>query len=459
MYKLLFLSLISCAFICCPQLSFGQDLKINEKGDTIIQFNDGSWRYFTDADKNTFAPQLQTDNGIQAQGHEDLLRLQKLIQEEVHLKTQEVRAINLNRFNLEKSLKETVDADKIEQLKRKLRLENYNHTKTKASLKAYLEMSRLINDLVPGYTASKIKKYQKILVTYQTEKGLPVSTFEDIAATTPNEPSVKKTRTKTPRVKKTDTSNRVDRKKVRDLAELDEQPKTRIKNNRNTEPGRVPKTKPSETKVNTKAQKFETPNNFGGGASLATSKALNKLPWVNEINVVNHSDCLIESEKIDDFTQKKRIDLEKQFLFSYTDEKLRPFLKGQELLTCEAALTSLGGFSYLNLSFSIASPNARNNFGVLENNAQISLKLINGNTISLYNSNRDIGKIDPYSGNTVYNGLYIISASNEKLLSKTELDELRVIWSTGFEDYEIYEIDFFINQLTCLKNSKITTEK
>jgi len=459
MYKLLLFSLISCAFIFFPQLSFGQDLKINEKGDTIIQFNDGSWRYFTDADKNSFAPQLQANDVIQAQGLEDLLRLQKLVQEEVHLKTQEVRAINLNRFNLEKTLKETIDEDKIEQLKRKLRLENYNHTKTKASLKSYLEMSRLIGDLVPNYTASKLKKYQKILVSYQTEKGLPVSNFETIASTNTNDQTVKKTRTKTPRATKTGTNTREKRQKVRDLAAVDEDPKTRVKKNRNTEPGRVPKTKPAEPKVNTKTQKFDTQNSFGGGASLAASKALNKLPWVNEINVVNHSDCAVESQKIDDFTQKKRIDLEKQFLFSYTDEKLRPFLKGQELLICEAALTSLGGFSYLNLTFSIASPNARNNFGVLENNAQISLKLINGNTISLYNSNRDIGKIDPYSGNTVYNGLYIISASNEKLLSKTELDELRVIWSTGFEDYEIYEIDFFINQLTCLKNSKITTEK
>ncbi len=459
MYKYLVFCLITFSFFSLPQLSYGQDLKINEKGDTIIQFNDGSWRYFTDADKNTFATQLQDNEGIKAQGLEDLLSLQKLVQAEVHLKTQEARAINLNRFNLEKSIRETVDADKIEQLKRKLRLENYNHSKTKTSLKAYLQMSRLISELVPNYTAAKFKKYQEILQTYQAEKGLPISNFENIASVDTDEQKVKNTRTQKTRVKKTQPETREKRPKVKDLAELEESPKTRVKRNRNAEGEKITKTKPTEIKTQVKTQKFDAQNSLGGGSSISNSKALFKLPWVDEINVVHHSDCVVESHKIDDFTQKKRIDLERQFLFSYTDEKLRPFLKGQELLVCEAALTSLGGFSYLNLTFSIASPNARNNFGVLENNAQISLKLINGNTITLYNSNRDIGKIDPYSGNTVYNGLYIISAANEKLLSKTELDELRVIWSTGYEDYEIYEIDFFINQLTCLKNSKTTTEK
>ena len=461
MYKLLFY-LISCSFICLSTVVQGQDLIINEKGDTIIQFNDGSWRYYTIDDKAKYGAQLEGNAEIKAHGLDDLLRLQKLVQEEVHLITQELRAINLNRFNLEKSLKETVDADLLENLKRKLRLENYNHSKTRSSLTQYLEMSRLIENLVPNYTASKLIRYQKIMLTYQTAKGLPLSNFGDVAALNSKEKVDKK-------VKVNNTQNQIPngtpkekRQKNKDIAVIEASPKDRKSNIRNPGETKAPKIKNTRTNAKPKSIPSDPGSNtgtYGVGVSAINSKALNKLPWVDQINVIKHTDCLVNSEKTDDFTQKKRIDLGKQFLFSYTDEKLRPFLKGQELLICDASLTSLGGFSYLNLSFNIASPNARDNFGVLENNAPISLKLINGNTISLYNSNRDVGKIDPYSGNTVYNGLYIISAANEKLLSKTELDELRVIWSTGYEDYEIYEIDFFINQLTCLKKSKVTTGK
>jgi hypothetical protein len=31
---------------------------------------------------------------------------------------------------------------------------------------------------------------------------------------------------------------------------------------------------------------------------------------------------------------------------------------------------------------------------------------------------------------------------------------MRVLWSTGYEDYDIYNIEFLINQLNCLMAKK-----
>ena len=35
---------------------------------------------------------------------------------------------------------------------------------------------------------------------------------------------------------------------------------------------------------------------------------------------------------------------------------------------------------------------------------------------------------------------------------KSELDKMRVVWRTGYEDYQIYHVDFLINQINCLNN-------
>ena len=38
----------------------------------------------------------------------------------------------------------------------------------------------------------------------------------------------------------------------------------------------------------------------------------------------------------------------------------------------------------------------------------------------------------------------------EKALKKGEVDRVRIIWDAGYEDYEVYNLDFFINQFKCL---------
>ena len=44
--------------------------------------------------------------------------------------------------------------------------------------------------------------------------------------------------------------------------------------------------------------------------------------------------------------------------------------------------------------------------------------------------------------------------SYEEILPKlkSELDKMRIVWSTGYEDYDIHEVDFFMDQIRCLND-------
>ena len=41
-----------------------------------------------------------------------------------------------------------------------------------------------------------------------------------------------------------------------------------------------------------------------------------------------------------------------------------------------------------------------------------------------------------------------------ELIKDLELDKVAIIWSSGFEEYPVYEIDLLQRQLECIKKAK-----
>ena len=138
-------------------------------------------------------------------------------------------------------------------------------------------------------------------------------------------------------------------------------------------------------------------------------------------------------------------------IFKHTDDDLRPYFRDKDLVTCSGQLSQIGEAVYLNLEFSIASPNAQKNFGKLPESSLMRLTLVDGTAIDLVNLQGDGGRIDPYSGNTLFVGRYLLEGNHQKRLAKTELDKMRVVWTSGYEDYDIFAVDFLVDQFTCLK--------
>lgn len=162
--------------------------------------------------------------------------------------------------------------------------------------------------------------------------------------------------------------------------------------------------------------------------------------------------CNIAFEGIDQDHQQYRRDLQKQRLFSHTDPRLRPFLKEKEYLSCDAFLTAVGSNRYLTLKFTFAYPNAREAYGFIEEGSMLTVKLLDGSYVNLKSGRMDKGTYDTRSGLLTYNVHYEIDPVHLQALRESEVNSIYVFWSSGYEEYPVYEVNFFINQLACLDN-------
>lgn len=163
-------------------------------------------------------------------------------------------------------------------------------------------------------------------------------------------------------------------------------------------------------------------------------------------------DCQYDFIGIDEFSKKQRTDVAKQLFFSYTTDQMRQYLQGREYITCYGHMTKVsGGLRFLTLSFHIASNLAPQSFGNLPKGSILSIQLLDGDIINVRNTKDDPGYFDQHENAYIYRGVYPLGGKMLKTLKNAEIDKVRVVWGTGYEDYEIYEMDFFKNQLGCLE--------
>ncbi len=161
--------------------------------------------------------------------------------------------------------------------------------------------------------------------------------------------------------------------------------------------------------------------------------------------------CQLTFDGVDDFSGKKRKEVAKELLFSYTADEMRPFLKDRDFITCYAYVSSLsGGYKFLSLVITIASENAQRDYGIIEKGSVINIKLMDDTNVKLFNNKTDVGILNELDNSVTYNAQYVVSSGAGKILRKNEIDKIRLIWSSGYEDYEVYDLDFFINQFRCL---------
>lgn len=163
-------------------------------------------------------------------------------------------------------------------------------------------------------------------------------------------------------------------------------------------------------------------------------------------------DCKVAKQGIDQSTRNPKIEMESSFLFGYTHPNIKSFFKEKDYLNCEARLSKSRGLYFLTLDIRIASIKANKTYGSLDKGSVVRLKLINDETIVLHNITQSTGILEPLTGVTVYQANYPMEKGEYKKISKSELDKLGLIWSSGYEEYEIYEVDFLMNQAECLNS-------
>lgn len=161
-------------------------------------------------------------------------------------------------------------------------------------------------------------------------------------------------------------------------------------------------------------------------------------------------ECSYSYDGVDEFTQKRRMNLTPRLFFGHSNPELKPYLGDESLVTCTGALSKNGAYLILELDFVIRSQYANKEFGVLPRGSQLSIKMIDNQKVTLRNQTLSQGKFDPVEKVFSYKARYTISNKQKKALEKNLVDQVRVMWGTGFDDYAIYEVDFFQRQLRCL---------
>ena len=137
--------------------------------------------------------------------------------------------------------------------------------------------------------------------------------------------------------------------------------------------------------------------------------------------------------------------------FTHTDENLRPFLDGKEYLRATAwASRDARGDRYLHVRYTFANPNVLTSYGYLAENSSLSLHLLSGRVLSVQAARRTVGIIDHARREVNYEALYRLPRSVVGELRGEALDYVRVFWSAGFEQYEVYQVDALRAVVGCL---------
>lgn len=174
-------------------------------------------------------------------------------------------------------------------------------------------------------------------------------------------------------------------------------------------------------------------------------------PFNHRMKTLPEKECRFDFEGKDPLNGQFRRDLEKETLFTYTDERLRMYLKDKEYLQCDAFMTRLSGnLHFLSLEFTFAYPNAREAYGFIEKGSILIVKLLNGGFIQLRSGKMDNGQYDTETELLTYEVNYVIPPALVNSLKNMEVDSIIVTWSSGYEEYEMFNIDFFQRQISCL---------
>lgn len=160
--------------------------------------------------------------------------------------------------------------------------------------------------------------------------------------------------------------------------------------------------------------------------------------------------CELVFDGKDPVTGKKKKEVSKGILFTYTQEKLKPYFKEEDFMICESYLTEVGSNNYLTLDIRLKSKDANRNYGYIPSDEIVKIEFIDGSKIIGNSIFLVEGEIEPYSGHTLFSSTYLVDKEDIKALKKGFVDNIGIMWSSGYEEYEVYKVDFLMNQAKCL---------
>lgn len=165
------------------------------------------------------------------------------------------------------------------------------------------------------------------------------------------------------------------------------------------------------------------------------------------------ADCPIKFKGKDETSKKKRVTLEQQQLLTYTPEKMKNYFKLKDFLTISISADKHNGKYSFDVEARFASKDVMRSYGVIHKTDFLRLQFINGKRVFLKILEVQEPYLDKQSSETIYKVRCTLSNDQDfSMLENGWLDSFGVMWSTGFEDYTVYDVDFMQRQIRCLNH-------
>lgn len=163
-------------------------------------------------------------------------------------------------------------------------------------------------------------------------------------------------------------------------------------------------------------------------------------------------ECNIIYNGIDLETKKHRIEIAPAMLLQHTPPVVKSELQEGNLMYLRGQIVQIDDIPQLHLNIRINSQKALEYYGTVSAGYILKIILLDGKEVKL-TCTAGSGGIANDNRGFIYPLGYELDKRDLKTLSKQEVDKIGIQWSTGYEEYPIYEIDFFINQIACLERA------
>ena len=446
-FRQFFLFVIFSVFLLGAEQARAQKITTNEDGEKIIVYPDGSWKYFNNnAAEMPVEEKIIEEEEVKSKAELKAEKKQERLQRKLE-KQQKAKSSNKKGPKKKKGSKRT-DASKISKTSAYEAVDEKDLGREGAIRQAELAAA----------AEAKAKRDLDDISVQRARYEAELEEASDYSETSVEEllELKKKVNTAKEEEKVAKAKHRASRKRAKQLEKMiKHSPDKRDKMMAKIDGEKVEKAKKANRKRQKGNEVFVDEAFQNTTPYIAPKKTFATYKVENDVMITPPKrPCELTFDGVDEFSGKSRRDVARQNLFVHTSDQLRPYLKGREYITCNGYLSAIsGGYKLLYLHFDILSENAQREFGALEKGSVLSIKFIDGTTIKLANSKTDRGIPNTLEKSVSYRAQYIISASSEKALRKNEVDKVRIVWGTGYEDYEVYDLDFFVNQFNCLNGN------
>ena len=162
-------------------------------------------------------------------------------------------------------------------------------------------------------------------------------------------------------------------------------------------------------------------------------------------------ECEIVFDGYDDALGSDKKEVKSAFFFGHSQKKMKSYFKNDDFIKCNAHVSKVGRKYYITLDIRVKSKDAKKTYGMLRANETMRFEMVDGSKVYCKSMIQNGGTIEPYTGNTLYTGIFEIEKDDLSILKNNFLDNIGVIWSSGYEQYNIFNVDFLKNQLQCLE--------